>query len=79
MEEVGKDGVVTIEESKSLDIKKEIVKGLQFDRGYVSPYMVTNTERMEAVLEDPYILITEKKIAALPEILPIFRESSAKR
>jgi chaperonin GroEL len=74
MTEVGKDGVVTIEESKSLDIKKEIVKGLQFDRGYLSPYMVTNAERMEAVLDDPYILITEKKIASLPELLPILEK-----
>jgi chaperonin GroEL len=74
MQEVGKDGVVTIEESKSLDIKKEIVKGLQFDRGYLSPYMVTDAERMEAALEDPYILITEKKIASLPELLPILEK-----
>jgi len=74
MTEVGKDGVVTIEESKSLDIKKEIVKGLQFDRGYASPYMVTNAERMEAALDDPYILITEKKISSLPEILPILEK-----
>jgi len=74
MQEVGKDGVVTVEESKSLDIKKEIVKGLQFDRGYLSPYMVTDTERMEAVLEDPYILITEKKISSLPELLPVLEK-----
>lgn len=74
MQEVGKDGVVTIEESKSLDIKKEIVKGLQFDRGYSSPYMVTNPERMESSLEDPYILVTEKKITSLPELLPILEK-----
>ena len=74
MTEVGKDGVVTIEESKNLDIRKEIVKGLQFDRGYSSAYMVTDTERMEAIVEDPYILITEKKIAALPELLPILEQ-----
>jgi chaperonin GroEL len=74
MTEVGKDGVVTIEESKNLDIRKEIVKGLQFDRGYSSAYMVTDTERMEAVLEDPYILITEKKITSLPELLPILEK-----
>ena len=74
MQEVGKDGVVTIEESKSLDIKKEIVKGLQFDRGYLSPYMVTNPEKMEAALDDPYILITEKKITSLPELLPILEK-----
>lgn len=70
MEEVGKDGVVTVEESKTFDLQKEIVKGLQFDRGYISPYMITNLERMEAVYEDPYILITDKKISSLQEILP---------
>jgi chaperonin GroEL len=74
MTEVGKDGVVTIEESKSLGIQKEIVKGLQFDRGYVSAYMVTDTERMEAALDDPYILITSRKITSLPEILPILEK-----
>ncbi len=74
MAEVGKDGVVTVEESKNLDIRKEIVKGLQFDRGYSSAYMVTDTERMEAILEDPYILITEKKIASLPELLPVLEK-----
>ncbi len=68
--EVGKDGVITVEESKKFGLEKEIVKGLQFDRGYISPYMITNVERMEAVLEDPYILITDKKISALTEILP---------
>ena len=70
MEEVGKDGVVTVEESQTFGIQKEIVKGLQFDRGYISPYMISNTERMEAVLEDPYILVTDKKITSLQEILP---------
>jgi len=74
MTEVGKDGVVTVEESKNLDIRKEIVKGLQFDRGYSSAYMVTDAERMEAALEDPYILITEKKISSLPELLPILEK-----
>jgi chaperonin GroEL len=74
MTEVGKDGVVTVEESKNLDIRKEIVKGLQFDRGYSSAYMVTDAERMEAVLEEPYVLITEKKIASLPELLPILEK-----
>ena len=68
--EVGKDGVITVEESKKFGLEKEIVKGLQFDRGYISPYMITDTERMQAILEDPYILITDKKISALPEILP---------
>jgi len=70
IEEVGKDGVVTVEESKTFGLQKEIVKGLQFDRGYVSPYMITNMERMEAVYEDPYILVTDKKISSLAEILP---------
>jgi len=74
MEEVGKDGVITVEESKTFDISKEIVKGLQFDRGYASAYMVTNTERMEAVLENPYILVTDRKITSLPEILPILEK-----
>ncbi|PIP25077.1 MAG: chaperonin GroEL [Candidatus Nealsonbacteria bacterium CG23_combo_of_CG06-09_8_20_14_all_36_12] len=69
MEEVGKDGVVTVEESKTFGLQKEIVKGLQFDRGYISPYMITNLERMEAVYEDPLILITDKKISSLQEIL----------
>ena len=68
--EVGKDGVITVEESKKFGLEKEIVKGLQFDRGYISPYMVTDAERMQAVLEDPYILITDKKISAITEILP---------
>ncbi|MDP2864348.1 MAG: chaperonin GroEL, partial [bacterium] len=70
MEEVGKDGVITVEESKTFGLQKEIVKGLQFDRGYISPYMITDAERMEAIFEDPYILITDKKISALAEILP---------
>lgn len=70
MEEVGKDGVVTVEESQTFGIQKDIVKGLQFDRGYISPYMVTNAERMEAVMEDAYILITDKKISSIQDILP---------
>lgn len=74
MEEVGKDGVVTVEESKTFGLSKEIVKGLQFDRGYVSGYMVSNTEKMEASLEDPYILITDKKISSLQEILPVLEK-----
>ena len=68
--EVGKDGVITVEESKKFGLEREIVKGLQFDRGYISPYMITDAERMEAVLEEPYILVTDKKISALTEILP---------
>src|SRR3989344_5320408 len=74
MEEVGKDGVITVEESKTFGLSKEIVKGLQFDRGYISPYMVSNPEKMEAVLEDPYILITDKKISSLQEILPLLEK-----
>jgi len=74
MEEVGRDGVITVEESKGFGIQKDIVKGLQFDRGYISSYMVTNTERMEAVYEDPLILITDKKISALNDILPILEK-----
>jgi chaperonin GroEL len=72
--EVGKDGVITIEESKSLGIDKEIVKGLQFDQGYVSAYMVTDVEKMEARLNDPYILITDKKISSIQELLPILEK-----
>ncbi len=74
IEEVGKDGVVTVEESQKLGLEKEVVKGLQFDKGYVSAYMVTNLERMKAELEDPYILVTEKKIASLQEILPVMEK-----
>jgi len=74
MAEVGKDGVITVEESKGFGLSKEIVKGLQFDRGYISPYMITNTERMEAVYEDPYILITDKKISAINDILPVLEK-----
>ncbi len=74
MEEVGKDGVITVEESKTFGLSKEIVKGLQFDRGYVSGYMVSNTEKMEASLEEPYILITDKKISSLQEILPLLEK-----
>ena len=71
MEKVGKDGVITVEESKGLHLETEFVEGMQFDRGYVSPYFVTNTERMESDLEDPYILITAKKISAVADILPV--------
>ena len=74
MEQVGKDGVIAVEESKTFGLQKEIVKGLQFDRGYTSPYMITDTERMEAIFEDPKILIVDKKISALNEILPILEK-----
>ena len=69
--EVGKDGVITVEESKKFGLEREIVKGVQFERGYISPYMVTDVERMESILEEPYILVTDKKISALNEILPV--------
>ena len=70
MDKVGKDGVVTVEESKSMAFETEYVEGMQFDRGYVSAYFVTDTNRMEAILEDPYILITDKKISSIPDLLP---------
>ena len=72
--EIGVDGPVSIEESQKLGIEKEIVKGLQYDEGYVSPYMVTDAERMETVLENPYILITDKKISAIKEVLPVLEK-----
>jgi len=72
--EVGKDGVITIEESKTLGMEKEIVKGLEFDQGYISPYLVSDVERMEAQLEDPYILITDKKISSIKELLPVLEK-----
>ena len=72
--EVGKEGVVTVEEGQTMDVSYELVEGLQFDRGYVNPYMVTNAERMEAILEKPNILITDKKISSLPEIMPLLEK-----
>ena len=74
--EVGKDGVVTVEESQSSEMSKEIVEGMQFDRGFVSPYMVTNTERMEAIYEDAHILITDKKISSIQDIVPLLEQFS---
>ena len=74
METVGKDGVITVEESRSMGTTLEVVEGMQFDRGYVSPYMVTNTEKMEAELEDSYILITDKKITNIQEVLPVLEQ-----
>ena len=71
MEKVSKEGVITIEESKTMDTELEVVEGMQFDRGYLSSYMVTDTDKMEAVLDEPYILITDKKISSVQEILPI--------
>ncbi|EKQ51814.1 MULTISPECIES: chaperonin GroEL [unclassified Clostridium] len=74
MEKVGNEGVITIEESKSMGTELDVVEGMQFDRGYVSPYMATDTEKMEAVLDNPYILITDKKISSIQEILPILEQ-----
>jgi chaperonin GroEL len=71
MEKVGSDGVITVEESKTMATNLKVVKGMQFDRGYISPYLVTNTEKMETVLDDPYILITDRKISAVNDILPV--------
>ncbi|HUU08813.1 MAG TPA: chaperonin GroEL [Dehalococcoidales bacterium] len=70
MEKVGKDGVITVEESKGIKYETEFVEGMQFDRGYISPYFITNAEKMEAEIEDPYILITDKKISAVADLLP---------
>ncbi len=74
MEKVGQDGVISVEESKSMGTSLEVVEGMQFDRGYLSPYMVTDTDTMEAALEDPYILITDTKIASIQEILPLLEK-----
>ena len=74
MEKVGKDGVITVEESKSMDTNLSVVEGMQFDRGYISPYMVTDTDKMEAGLDNPYILITDRKISAIADILPILEK-----
>ena len=74
MEKVSKDGVITIEESKTSFTEVDVVEGMQFDKGYVSPYMVTDTDKMEAVIDNPFILITDKKISNLQEILPLLEE-----
>ncbi|MCL5020199.1 MAG: chaperonin GroEL [Bacteroidetes bacterium] len=74
MDKVGKDGVITVEEARGTDTTMEVVEGMQFDRGYLSPYFVTDTERMEAAMEDPYILIHDKKISAMKDLLPILEK-----
>ena len=74
MEKVGKDGVITVEESKSLNDETEYVEGMQIDRGYISPYFITNADRMEAVIEDPHIIITDKKVSAVSDILPVLEK-----
>ena len=74
MDKVGRDGVITVEESRSLDTELDVVEGMQFDKGYLSPYFVTDSDSMEAVLEDPYILIHEKKISALKDLLPVLEQ-----
>ncbi|HEX6513805.1 MAG TPA: chaperonin GroEL [Chloroflexota bacterium] len=74
MEKVGKDGVITVEESKGLKFETDYVEGMEFDRGYISPYMITNPDRMETVLENPYILITDKKISAIADVLPVLEK-----
>ncbi|MBV8153908.1 MAG: chaperonin GroEL [Candidatus Eremiobacteraeota bacterium] len=74
MEKVGKDGVITVEESKTLKTEVETKDGMQFDKGYISPYMVTDSERMESVLDDPFILVTERKISAIADILPLLEK-----
>lgn len=71
MEKVSKDGVITIEESKTSDTHVDVVEGMQFDKGYISPYMVTDTDKMEAIIDNPYILITDKKISNIQEVLPL--------
>ena len=72
--EVGKDGVVTVEESQTFGLSKELLEGMQFDKGYISPYMVTNAERMEAVFDDPYILVTDQKISSISDIVPLMEK-----
>lgn len=74
MHDLGKDSVITVEESQTFGLSKEVVEGMQFDKGYISPYMITNTERMEAEYEDPYILITDKKVSSLQEMIPVIEQ-----
>ena len=79
MDKVGKDGTITVEEAKGIETTLDVVEGMQFDRGYISPYMVTDTDKMEAVLDDPYILITDKKISSIQEILPVLEKGCENR
>ncbi len=74
MDKVGKDGVITVEESKTLKFETEYVEGMQFDRGYISPYFISDPQRMEAVLEEPYVLVTDKKISSIQDILPLLEK-----
>ncbi|MGH9203891.1 MAG: chaperonin GroEL, partial [Vicinamibacterales bacterium] len=74
MEKVGKDGVITVEESKGINTETEYVEGMNFDRGYISPYFITNPERMECVIEEPYVLITDKKISSVNDIVPVLEK-----
>jgi len=77
MEEVGNDGVITVEEGKKIGLDKEVVIGVQIDQGYVSPYFVTDTQRMEAVIENPYILVTDRKISSMKDILNILESAAS--
>src|SRR5437773_1045942 len=76
MDKVGKDGTITVEEARSIDTTLEVVEGMQFDKGYLSPYFVTNAESMEALLDNPYILIHEKKISSLKDLLPVLEKTA---
>ena len=76
MDKVGKDGVITVEEAKSMQTTLDVVEGMQFDRGYISPYFVTDAERMECSMEDALILINEKKISSMKDLLPILEQTA---